>query len=132
MSRVCFRLQVRPQRLQEYRERHTAVWPEMLAALRDAGWENYSLFLDEDGLVIGYLETTSFDAAVAAMAATDVDARWQSSMADFFAIDEAPPGTGRTFRTLDEVFNLDQQLDAFRDDRTQRPDNHSEDFRHAR
>ena len=31
-------LQVRPDRLAEYRERHRAVWPEMLAALREAGW----------------------------------------------------------------------------------------------
>ena len=34
MARYCFQLQVRPERLAEYRERHRAVWPEMLAALR--------------------------------------------------------------------------------------------------
>jgi L-rhamnose mutarotase len=33
------------------------VWPEMLDALRDAGWHNYSLFLREDGLLFGYFET---------------------------------------------------------------------------
>ena len=33
MERVCFQLQVRADRLDEYRERHAAVWPEMLAAL---------------------------------------------------------------------------------------------------
>ncbi|MGC1211660.1 MAG: L-rhamnose mutarotase [Micromonospora sp.] len=37
MPRVCFTLQVDPFRLEEYRARHAAVWPEMLAALRDAG-----------------------------------------------------------------------------------------------
>ena len=45
MERVCFQLHVRPERLDEYRERHRAVWPEMLDALREAGWSNYSLFL---------------------------------------------------------------------------------------
>ena len=43
MERVCFELRVRADRLDEYRERHRAVWPEMLAALREAGWTNYSL-----------------------------------------------------------------------------------------
>jgi L-rhamnose mutarotase len=33
MERVCFQLQVRADRIDSYRERHRAVWPEMLAAL---------------------------------------------------------------------------------------------------
>ena len=49
MERVCFLLRVRPDRLDEYRARHRAVWPEMREALRGAGWRNYSLFLDDDG-----------------------------------------------------------------------------------
>ena len=36
MERVCFQLHVRPERIDEYRERHRAVWPEMLdGAQRD-------------------------------------------------------------------------------------------------
>ena len=94
-------LQVRPDRLVEYRERHRAVWPEMLAALRDAGWGNYSLFLREDGLLVGYLETGDFAAAQAAMASAEVNERWQREMAPFFGerADEA-------MRPLDEVFHL--------------------------
>ena len=45
MERVCFRLQVKADRLEEYRGRHQAVWPEMLEALTASGWQNYSLFL---------------------------------------------------------------------------------------
>jgi len=109
MPRYCFRLQVRPDRLAEYTERHRAVWPDMLAALRDCGWHNYSLFLDDDGLLIGYVETESLEAAQAAMAATDVNRRWQAEMAEFFTgIDGRPPDEG--FRLLPEVFNLDDQL----------------------
>ena len=100
MERVCFQLRVRPERLEEYRERHRAVWPEMLDALRDAGWANYSLFLRPDGLLIGYLETEDFDAARRAMDATDVNARWQAEMAPFFTRELA-------FERLDEVFHLD-------------------------
>ena len=53
--RVCFRSSVQPGLIDEYRRRHAAVWPEMLHALKDAGWHDYSLFLGEDGLLIGYV-----------------------------------------------------------------------------
>lgn len=106
MERVCFLLKVRPDRLDEYRQRHQAVWPDMLAALRAAGWRNYSLFLRDDGLLVGYLETEDFQAALDAMAAADVNARWQAEMAPFFEeLDGRRPDQG--MRPLTEVFHLD-------------------------
>jgi L-rhamnose mutarotase len=107
--RVCFTLQVAPHRLAEYRERHADVWPEMLAALRDSGWYDYSLFLREDGLLVGYLMAEDFAAAQAAMEATEVNRRWQAGMAEFFVdLPGGRPDLGMT--VLDEVFNLDAQL----------------------
>lgn len=71
------------------------------------GWHNYSLFLREDGLLVGYLETEDFAAAQAAMAATDVNTRWQADMAGFFeALDGAEPD--EAMRPLTEVFHLDR------------------------
>jgi L-rhamnose mutarotase len=108
MTRYCFSLQVRPDRLAEYRERHRAVWPEMLAALRDSGWRNYALFLRDDGLLIGFVESDDLRAARAAMAATEVNARWQAAMAPFFVDLEGRPDEG--FTLLEEVFHLEDQL----------------------
>ena len=106
MERVCFLLQVRPDRLEEYRARHRAVWPEMLDALRRAGWRNYSLFARDDGLLVGYLETDDFAAAQAAMERTEVNARWQAEMAAFFELPGGErPDTG--LLRLDEVFHVD-------------------------
>jgi L-rhamnose mutarotase len=107
VRRFCFTLQVRPDRIDEYRRRHVQVWPEMLRALRDTGWHDYSLFLRDDGLLVGYLLADDFDAALAAMDATEVNARWQAEMAEFF-VDGRPD---RQMRVLAEVFNLDHQLD---------------------
>ena len=105
MERVCFLLRVRPDRLDEYRERHRGVWPDMLDALRQTGWRNYSLFLRDDGLLVGYLETEDFAAAQRAMEATDVNARWQAEMAEFFELPSGErPDTGLV--RLDEVFHL--------------------------
>jgi L-rhamnose mutarotase len=101
--RYCFQLQVRPDRLAEYAERHQAVWPEMQDALRATGWRNYSLFLRPDGLLIGYVEADDLAASQAAMEATEVNTRWQASMAEFF--DGTTPAEG--FPLLTEVFHLE-------------------------
>jgi L-rhamnose mutarotase len=106
VRRYCFTLQVKPDRLDEYRRRHAQVWPDMLAALRDAGWHDYSLFLRDDGLLVGTLRTEDLAAAQAAMDATEVSARWEAQMAEFFI-------GGRQMVVLDEVFNLEHQLGAW-------------------
>ncbi len=109
MARVCFTLQVDPDRLDEYRARHAEVWPEMLAALRDAGWRDYTLHLADDGLLVGVLDTDDFAAAQAAMERTTVNQRWQAEMAEFFpGLADGRPDNG--MRVLAEVFNLDDQL----------------------
>ena len=110
MPRVCFTLQVRPDRLNEYRRRHAAVWPEMLRALRDTGWRDYQLFLREDGLLVGTLVTDDLAAAQAAMEETPVNSRWQADMAAFFDLPDGRPDRG--MHVLDLVFDLDAQLEA--------------------
>ena len=106
--RYCFNLQVRPERMAEYVERHQAVWPEMQDALRATGWRNYSLFLRPDGLLIGYVEADDLAASQAAMARTDVNKRWQAEMAPFFTgIEGRGPDEGLVL--LQEVFHLDEE-----------------------
>jgi L-rhamnose mutarotase len=110
MRRYCFQLQVKPDRIEEYTRAHAAVWPEMVQALADTGWHNYSLFVRQDGLLIGYVESADLAAAQRAMAATEVNARWQAEMGDFFEDLDVPPDEG--FLLLDEVFHLEDQLPA--------------------
>jgi L-rhamnose mutarotase len=105
-QRVCFLLRVRPERLEEYKERHKAVWPEMLEALRETGWRNYSLFLRKDGLLVGYLETDDFAAARAGMKSREVNLRWQTEMAPFF-VSERGEHADDQMGGLEEVFHLD-------------------------
>jgi L-rhamnose mutarotase len=105
MERICFVLQVKPERLEDYKERHRSVWPEMLAALRETGWGNYSLFLRDDGLLVGYLETEDFVRSRAGMAKREINERWQREMAGFFV---QPNGVlpDRAMQPLEEVFHL--------------------------
>ena len=106
MQRICFVLQVKRDRLEEYRVSHAKVWPEMLEALSRHGWTNYSIFLRDDGLLVGYCETPDFEAALAGMDDEPVNARWQAEMADLFeSLDGQRPD--EAMRPLREVFHLD-------------------------
>jgi len=106
MERVCFLLKVRPERLEEYKQRHQAVWADMQEALRETGWRNYSLFLRDDGLLVGYLETPDFRKALEGMAGREVNARWQRDMSPFFEdLEGRRPDQG--LLRLDEIFHLD-------------------------
>jgi len=102
-------LQVRPERLDDYKREHQSVWPEMLTALKDSGWRNYSIFAREDGLLVGYLEADDFLAAQRAMAKTDANARWQAYMSSYF-VDIPGQLPSQPLMLLEEVFNLEDQL----------------------
>src|SRR3954470_7413924 len=103
--RACFLLRLKPGVVPEYVKRHSPVWPEMLRALKDSGWNNYSIFV-RDGLAVGYLETDDLDMAQARMERLEVNARWQAASADLFASE---------IEWLPLVFNLEDQLQALGD-----------------
>lgn len=105
MQRICFLLKVRADKIDEYRRRHAAVWPEMLDALSQTGWHNYSLFLRPDGLLVGYVETPDFERARSAMQEHPVNARWQAEMAPFFESLEGGAADA-SMVPLTEVFHL--------------------------
>ena len=82
------------------------MWPEMLDALRETGWRNYSLFLRPDGLLVGYLEADDFAACCAAMREHPVNARWQAEMTPFFEA-LGSGGADDNMFPLEEIFHLD-------------------------
>jgi L-rhamnose mutarotase len=104
--RICFLLKVRQEKVEEYKARHAAVWPEMLDALRATGWRNYSLFLRPDGLLVGYLEADNFELCREQMKSHPVNARWQAEMAPFFE-QLGPAAADDKMFPLEEVFHLD-------------------------
>ncbi len=104
MKRVCFVLRVKQDLVEEYREAHD-VWPEMRAALSEAGFRNYSLFMRPDGLIVGYFEAEDPQAALETLGKTEVNARWQKNMARFFSAGSGDLQKGGP-EWLEEYFHL--------------------------
>ncbi|HWU47672.1 MAG TPA: L-rhamnose mutarotase [Humibacter sp.] len=109
-ERVCFTLRVRADRLDEYRARHEAVWPEMLREIQASGRRNYSIFLRDDGLLIGYFETDDLAGSDGYLAASPTAGRWEAEMSEFFEGLDGRPDQG--FTRIPQIFNLADQLES--------------------
>lgn len=57
MQRVAFKMKLHAGQEAEYQRRHAAIWPELAVLLKEKGIREYSLFLDEETLILfGYLQ----------------------------------------------------------------------------
>ena len=102
MERTCFVIHLKPERVHEYLQAHERVWPEMIAALQETGWRNFTLFVREnDGLVVGYVETDDYARATSELSRREINTRWQATMSEYFE-----SGRAESVDVLAEYFHL--------------------------
>ena len=101
-QRTGFVLHVRPERIDDYVEAHRNVWPDMLEALSASGVRNYTIFRAGNS-VFGYFEADDLEASARYLAALEVCARWQDTMAEL--LDQRVPDAGPP--ALEQIFRLD-------------------------
>jgi len=77
MQRYAQLIRVRPEKLDEYKRLHAAVWPKVLEQIRNSNMRNYSIYY-KDGLLFAYFEYIGddFEGDMAAMAADPVTQDW--------------------------------------------------------
>jgi L-rhamnose mutarotase len=92
MQKHAFRMQLNPGMADEYRRRHDAIWPELVALLKDAGISDYSIHLDPaTGALFGVLWRRD-DHGMDSLPSHPVMQRWWAHMADIMetGADNAP------------------------------------------
>lgn len=104
MERLCFTFELHDGKEEEYERRHREIWPEMVEAVRAAGFTNYTLFR-RGRTVVGYAECVPDVATVLArIGASEVNARWAASFEPI--IRRLTDERGDLFRFA-EVWHLD-------------------------
>jgi L-rhamnose mutarotase len=88
----------------EYLRRHEEIWPEMLAALKQAGIHNYSIYRQGTTL-FAYLECEDFGRMTASLRDDPVNARWQEYMRPMMTIESDPHTNWAPL--LPEMFHMD-------------------------
>jgi L-rhamnose mutarotase len=91
MQRIGLLLNVRPEKLEEYRQLHKPIPADLAAELKAAGISNYSLWLRPDGVEFGYLECEDWEAACEYLKDAPAHVRWQEQMREYL-LDESQGG----------------------------------------
>jgi L-rhamnose mutarotase len=107
VQRFAFVVDVHPEKRDEYLKLHSAVWPEVEAALSAHNVTNYSIFVIEDTL-FGYYEYTGedYEADLAAVDADPVTAKWLELTDPCQTPFGRHARPGENWRRLEEVWHL--------------------------
>lgn len=104
MIRKAFVMSVNAGHEEEYERRHSPIWADLQAVLKEHGANNYSIFLHpETRQLFGYVEIED-EARWAAIAGTAVCQKWWKYMGDIMP---ANPDNSPVSHELREVFHID-------------------------
>lgn len=87
MTTRAFRMKLKPGTVEEYKRRHDELWPDLAAALREAGIYDYSIFLDEETLHLFAVLKLRPDHQSEALPGKPVMQRWWDYMADLMEVE---------------------------------------------
>jgi len=107
MKRFGQIIRVKPEKFEDYKKYHSAVWPGVLEMIKQCNIHNYSIF-HKDGMLFAYFEYTGVDftADMKKMAADKKTQEWWDIMMPM----QDPVNTrneGEWWANMEEVFHLD-------------------------
>lgn len=107
MQRYGSVIKVKPEKLDEYKRLHAAVWPAVLDMIAACHIRNYSIYL-KDGYLFSYFEYTGddFAADMAKMAADPITQDWWK-VTDPCQEPLPTRKAGEWWASMEEVFHVD-------------------------
>jgi L-rhamnose mutarotase len=103
MKRRAFQMKLKSGFVAEYKKRHDELWPEISAALKEAGVVEYSIFFDEDTSSLFAFQILTDNNTVMTLRDSDIMRKWWIHLADIM---EGSPDSSPVTRPLPEVFHL--------------------------
>lgn len=106
VTRMGLCIGLKPDVIEQYKALHAAVWPDVLACIREANIQNYSIFLREpENLLFAYWEYTGddFDADMARMKENPAMQKWWE-ICDPLQSPLATRAEGEWWATMEPVF----------------------------
>ena len=103
MKRLAFKMQLNQGQKEEYKKRHSEIWPELKKLLKDAGVKEYSIFLDEGTNTLFAFQKVLGTAGSQNLGETEIVKKWWKYMADIM---ETNPDNSPVTVELEEVFYM--------------------------
>jgi L-rhamnose mutarotase len=104
ITRVAFKMKLKPGYASEYKKRHDELWPELKKLLEDSGISDYSIFFDEETNILFAVQKQLGQNSSQDLGQSPIVQRWWSYMADIM---ETNPDDSPVTKPLEEVFHLD-------------------------
>jgi L-rhamnose mutarotase len=104
MIRKAFVMTLRPGHQEEYRRRHSPIWPELEQVLKEHGVSDYSIFLERATDKLFAYAVIESEESWRRIAATEICRRWWAHMRELMLTN---PDDSPVASALDEVFHLD-------------------------
>ena len=102
-KRFGFKMKILPGFREEYKKRHSEIWPELADLLKKEGIGNYSIFFDEETNTLFAYQEQSGDASSQDLGKEEIVKKWWKYMADIM---ETNPDNSPFTVPLEEVFHL--------------------------
>jgi len=107
MRRFGMVIRLKPDKVEEYKELHRNVWPEVLKTIKECHIQNYTIFY-KDGYLFSYYEYTgdNYEKDMEKMAADPITQKWWALCKPC----QEPLKTrkeGEWWAEMEEVFHLD-------------------------
>jgi L-rhamnose mutarotase len=103
MQRIAFKMQLNNDQKAEYQKRHDQIWPELVHLLKNAGIEDYSIFLDEETYALFGVLKIADESELSLMPKQEIMQKWWAYMADIM---EVNPDKSPLSKPLQEVFYM--------------------------
>ncbi len=104
MSKLAFKMKLKPGFKDEYKKRHDEIWPELSALLKQNGISDYTIFLDEETNILFAVQRQEGGQSSQDLGSTEIVQRWWAYMADIM---ETNPDKSPLSTPLTEVFHMD-------------------------
>ncbi|TDW44650.1 L-rhamnose mutarotase [Flavobacterium sp. 270] len=102
--RNAFKMKLKAGFEAEYKKRHATIWPELATLLSETGIQDYSIFLDEETLILFAVQKISPDFDKDYLPNHPIVKKWWAYMADIM---DTNPDNSPVAIPLNEVFHLD-------------------------
>ena len=103
-KRFGFKMKMLPGFKEEYKKRHSEIWPELVLLLKKEGIGNYSIFLDEETNTLFAYQEQIGESSSQDLGNTEVVKKWWKFMADIM---ETNPDNSPVTIPLEQLFYLE-------------------------
>jgi len=104
MTKLAFKMKLKPGFKEEYKKRHDELWPELKGLLKQSGISDYTIFLDEETNTLFAVQRQDGAQSSQDLGSTEIVKKWWAYMADIM---DTNPDNSPVSVPLEEVFHLD-------------------------